>query len=344
MGKKKSKKKIATKKQRSDAERRISQAARVGDCLRLLQFLLGRSRWDTKLLAERFECSERTIYRRLDVLELAGVPYFYDRELKCIRVQPGAKFSVPQLTADELLEQATSTVVGNAQGLSVAMGDANYRKLAATSSDEVAELLADAERVMVALDLKLADHSKHKEILKTIQWALIEQKRVVGSYKSPYQEKTLELKLAPLRLCLTGQAWYVIATTAASVQPKTYRVMRFQTARLLDGAADVPEDFDIDEYFGNAWGVFRGEETYDVELLFTAAAVELVTETTWHKTQKVERHADGSATLKFTVDGLDEIVWWVLGWSGRVTVCEPIELRQMVNAQLQEALKQNSVE
>ncbi|WP_197171924.1 helix-turn-helix transcriptional regulator [Novipirellula aureliae] len=326
------------KNQRPDSERRLRQAARLADHLRLLQLLLGRGRWDYDSLAVQLECSTRTIRRRLDALELAGVPWFYDSDARCIRVLPGVKFPVLQLTRDELLDEATAATVGRAKGLDVGAGAVATEKLAAASKDEVAEMLADAQRIMEALDLKLADHSKHHEVLRTIQWALIEGRQITGQYKSPYQEKTIELRLHPLRICLTGQAWYLIARKTASERPKTYRVTRFQTVRSLDAKADVPEEFDLDEYFGKAWSVFRGGETYDIELLFKADAAELVTETMWHKTQQVARHPNGTATLRFTVDGLDEIVWWVLGWSGRVTVVEPAELRDLVLQKLNEAI------
>jgi hypothetical protein len=44
----------------------------------------------------------------------------------------------------------------------------------------------------------------------------------------------------------------------------------------------------------------------------------------------VRRHKDGTATLTFQVDGLEEILWWVLGRSGRVRVANPPELRDPV--------------
>ena len=232
--------------QRSDADRRLRQAARLADHLRLLQLLLGRGRWDYKSLSEELECSERTVRRRLDALELAGVPAYYDKELRCIHIMPGVKFPVLQLSRDELLEQATATTVAGAQGLDVGAGVAATEKLAAASPDDVAQLLADAGRVMEALDLRLADHSKHQDILKTIQWALIERRQLAGLYKTPYQDKPVELTLHPIRLCLTGQAWYLIARPVSGDTPKTYRVMRFQTARPLDLAADVHEQFDLD--------------------------------------------------------------------------------------------------
>ena len=51
-------------------------------------------------------------------------------------------------------------------------------------------------------------------------------------------------------------------------------------------------------------------------------------------------HSDGRATLSFRVDGLDEIVWWVLGWSGKVLA--PEELRQIVVDKLKAAIEMNS--
>jgi predicted DNA-binding transcriptional regulator YafY len=108
---------------------------------------------------------------------------------------------------------------------------------------------------------------------------------------------------------------------------------------MVDDAAVVPEKFDLRDYFGDAWAVYRGQTTYDVEIAFTKDAAALVAETIWHHSQRVERRGDGSAVLRFRVAGLDEIVHWVLGWSGRAKVMAPPELREKVVAHLQAALK-----
>ena len=65
----------------------------------------------------------------------------------------------------------------------------------------------------------------------------------------------------------------------------------------------------------------------------------IVTETVWHHTQKARRHKDGKVTLTFRVDGLNEIVRWVVGWAGRVNVIKPRELRELVTGQLRKALQ-----
>jgi predicted DNA-binding transcriptional regulator YafY len=100
----------------------------------------------------------------------------------------------------------------------------------------------------------------------------------------------------------------------------------------------VPDEFDLRAYFGDAWSVYRGERSYEVELRFAAEASAVVQETTWHHTQRVVKNHDGSVTLSFRVDGLEEIVWWVLGWSGTVEVVRPLELRAMVIERLKSAL------
>ena len=98
------------------------------------------------------------------------------------------------------------------------------------------------------------------------------------------------------------------------------------------------------EYLGNAWVVWRGEMTYDVEILFQPEAALVVTETNWHHTQKVVWHDNGSATLRFKVDGLNEIVWWLLGWAPFASVETPVELREMLVENLNKAISKNKTD
>ena len=326
----------------SEEDRRARQAVRLANIMRVQELLLGRGRWNVKSLAAELECSEKTVHRHLAVLEIAGVPWYYDSRHRCYHVRPGFKFPVVNLSPDELLGQAAAAAAAKAVGLGSGM-DAKPAtlKIAAASSQEVGDLLSDAEAVMDVLNLKLADHSRHQEMLRTVQWALIQGKQVTGQYMSPYQEKPVKLALHPYRLCFAGQAWYLIARPVEEKQPKTYRVARFQSVRMIDVAAQKPAKFDLGEYFGNAWGVYRGKESYAVEIEFTKEAAILVTETRWHKTQEVKRQPDGRVTLCFRVDGLDEILWWVLGWSGRAKVLKPEKLREMVLEKLRTAIEIN---
>ena len=327
---------------RPDPDRRLRQATRFARILRVLEMIQGRARYSVKDMAAELEVSERTIFRDLNVLELAGVPWFHDEEDQRYRVRPGYNFPALNLGDEELIGQATASVITSAPGLAVTKGATpTTRKLGATSRDQAAKLLDDVEKLTAVLDLKLADHTRHHETIRTIQWALCRGKKLSGTYLSPYEDGPKRRELHPYRLCLVRQAWYLVARADGADQPRTYRVTRFQTLRALNTAFQVPADFDLRAYFGNAWGVYRGTQSFEVAIQFNREAADLVTETTWHTTQKVERHGDGSVTLNFVVDGLNELVHWVLGWSGRARVLHPEALRLLVLKHLEQATALN---
>jgi len=330
-------------KSRPDRDRRVRQHERMARVLKVLELVQSRGRWNAKVIAEEIGCSERTVYRDLEVLEFAGVPWYFDEADQCYRVRPDYRFPVFGLTEEEALGQALATALTTSPGLDVGSGAAaTTRKLQATSPEAIKEILADAAELISVLDLKLADHSRHRESIKTVQFALLEGRQITGLYESPYEPGPMDLRLHPYRLCLIKNAWYIVGRQTDAEQPRTYRVARFKALRMLDQAADVPEDFDLKSYFGNAWAVFRGEKSYDVEILFTPEAAKVVTETTWHHSQKAKPQKDGSMILTFQVDGLEEITNWVLGWADRAKVIQPTALRERVVEKLRMALKRNS--
>ena len=328
------------KSARPEGDRRLRQADRLARVMRTLQLLLSRGRWNARDIAAEQECSERTIYRDMQVLQLAGIPVEFDQDDRCYRVRQDFRFPSLDLTEDDALGQGTAAAITAGPGLDINTGARPVtQKLAAVSKADMAQLLADAEEMVAVLDLKLADHSRHRDIIRTIQWALVKRKQLMGTYRSPHEAEEVKLHLHPYRLCLLKEAWYLIAQPADDAAPRTYRVARFKTLRMLDGNAQVPEDFDLRRYFGNAWAVYRGDQSYNVEVLFMKEAEATVTEGIWHHTQKVRKNKDGSVTLTFQVDGLNEILRWILGWGSRAVVIKPLELRDLIVAQLNQAMK-----
>lgn len=325
---------------RPDKDRRVRQSARIARVLRVLTLIQSRGCWNVQAIAQELECSERTVYRDLEVLEFAGVPWYFDDQQQCYRVRPDYRFPALNLSDDEVLGQAVATVVSKAVGLDVSSGATpTTRKLAVTSRENVQHLIDDATQLIEVLDLKLVDHSRHQEMIRTIQRALLERKQLSGTYESPYEDSPVKLKLHPYRLCLIKNAWYLVGQNTQDNDVRTLRVVRFKSLRAIDSAALIPSDFDLRSYFGNAWAVFRGNTTFEIEVRFISAAAKVVTETAWHPTQRITRHKDGSVSLHFRVDGLDEIENWILSWTGRVAVVAPVELRDRIQKRLRTALE-----
>ena len=331
--------------ERPDGDRRIRQSLRIARVLHVLNLIQSRGRWNVGAIAKELGCSNRTVHRDLNVLEFCGVPFYFSEEEQCYRVRSDFRFPTLMLTDEEALGQAIATALSKAPGLDIGLGATpTTMRLASTSKDELKQIIADAMSLVEVFDLKLADHSQHTDILKTIQLALLGTNQITGVYESPYDDSPTKLTLHPYRLCLVKQAWYVIGHIDGEKKAKTFRAARFKSLRQTEAVALRPKNFDLRKHFGNAWSVFRGTKSYDIELRFDTSIARTVVETNWHHTQATKKHRDGSVTLKFTVDGLEEIQRWILGWTGKVKIIGPEELRAEIIHSLNAGLRMNSSE
>ena len=77
----------------------------------MLQLLLSRGRWNARDIAAEQECSERTVYRDMQVLELAGIPVEFDQDDRCYRVRQDFRFPLLSVTEDEALGQGTAAAI-----------------------------------------------------------------------------------------------------------------------------------------------------------------------------------------------------------------------------------------
>lgn len=325
-----------------ESERRLRHNVRLARLLRFLELVSGRGRWNPKTLMAELEVSERTVHRLRETLELAGVPITFDKAENAYRVHGSYRLPTLNLNEEEALGQASATALTENEELKLPSGSsATTRKLIDAGNDRLRHVLTDATKLMTVLGLKLADHPEQGARIATVQKAVVERKRITGTYQSPYEPTPITLDLHPWRIALVKQAWYLIARPDGDDQPRTYRLVRFRSMKASELPATIPGDFDLRDYFGNAWAVYRGDRSYDIELRFSADSTDTVLEHIWHRTQRVTTHPNGEATLSFTVDGLSEVLRWVIGWAGRVRIVEPAELRDLVVEHHRKAVAMN---
>src|SRR5262245_8878792 len=102
---------MAKKRPRSDAERRLRQCERLSRLLRALHLIMGKGRRDVDGLAPELECSRRTVYRLLQTLSMAGVPWYFDDSIRSYRVRPGFKFPAVESTEVNQAEGKTEDLL-----------------------------------------------------------------------------------------------------------------------------------------------------------------------------------------------------------------------------------------
>jgi hypothetical protein len=88
--------------------------------------------------------------------------------------------------------------------------------------------------------------------------------------------------------------------------------------------------------------LLQGRHRCDVELLFSGQAAVQVQKTRLAPFQIVRPHDDGSVMAPFTVNGLNEILWWLLDGTGFVRVMKPEALRRMFVRQSRAGLADNT--
>ncbi len=131
-------------KKRTDAERRTRQSDRLARVLRLLQLIHGPGQWNAPAIAKRLDCSERTVFRDLQTLKAAGVPWFFDEYSQSYRIREGYRGHLLNITPTD--ESASSSAPQAAQGAD------DPRSIAMLAREAAQRLLAEAEGVIKALD------------------------------------------------------------------------------------------------------------------------------------------------------------------------------------------------
>lgn len=310
---------------------------RLHRLLKVIALLRGPGSWNARRLGEHFGISRRNVYRDLAILELAGIPYFYDPHHGVgggYRIRSDCWFPHVGLSDQECLDMAVLTRAAESNSIPLLSEACSAKdKLLGTLPAKQQDLIRMASELFDVIGLHVADHAHCRPIMNTLQTALLKRQQVAGQYRSPHQKKAVKVSLQPRRIFLAGQAWYLAAHDNKDEKTKLYRIARFQSLEVVHKPMTVEPVFSLREFLGNAWVVHRGgpgERDWHVELQFSPEAAELVAETKWHHTQELEKRKDGSLIFRATVSGLEEIKWFVLNWGPRAKVLKPKELADEV--------------
>ena len=169
-------------------------------------------------------------------------------------------------------------------------------------------------------------------IFALLQSAAAQRRKVYIDYNSLFDGKVIHCELSPYHLLYNQRAWYVVGHSSLHKTIRTFKLNRIRNAEMLEERFDNDGEpgFDLAEYLGCAWSMIPEGKMYNVRLRFAPKVANNVAEVQWHKTQKVVRNPDGSATVDFRVDGLGEITWWILGYGDQVKILSPAELRKTI--------------
>jgi predicted DNA-binding transcriptional regulator YafY len=313
-------------------------AERVQRLLRLITLLQSRQARGVADILNELGVGRRTLFRDLKLLQQAGIPAIYERGAG-YRIA-GSFFLPPvNLTVAEtlgLMLLGKSAAVRKASPL---MGPAwtAVTKLVAILPAPLRSACDDSmARVSVSLgpELALDTESGHYGVL---QRCIHEGRACRVVYKGP-TEPEFQTRFDPHTLHFATRAWYVLGHSELHAEVRVLKVVRIRELEPLKIRFDKPKRSCTEDKLGRSWQFIPEGRVYDVVLEFTPKVAVNVSEVCWHPSQTHTPLPGGGCRLRFQVDGVGEIAWWICGYAGEVKVLRPPELRRRVDSMLAEAL------
>ncbi|HUW84834.1 MAG TPA: transcriptional regulator [Phycisphaerae bacterium] len=308
------------------------KASRVHRLLQLILLMRSGRKLGADALAQQLNVSRRTLFRDLDMLAKAGVPYRFDSRRGTYAISD--TFFLPPLNLELPEALALLLVLRRFVTRQTVPIEADVARAAAKIEAALPSAMVEhCGSVLDAVEVRwpaLSEAGSLDKVFVTLQQAIVEKRKVQLGYDSSFEGAEIETMLHPYRLAFVGRAWYVMGYSELHEAVRTFKLDRVLLAQPGDGQYRLDKPFDLDAYLGNAWQIIPEGKSYHVELVFAPMVAGNVEEVLWHRTQKTQRLADGSLLFEVDVDGLREISWWVLGYGDQVEVKAPPELRSRI--------------
>ncbi len=137
-----------------------------------------------------------------------------------------------------------------------------------------------------------------------------------------------------------SQGTYVIAWSLTRNELRTFKIDRIMRATLTTLQFESRGELNANVLLRHSWGIWYGEHTERVELLFAPEVARRVMETVWHPGEEKQVLDDGRVLWTIEIAGTREILSWVRGWGHEVKVLAPQALRDQVAKDLRAAAAQ----
>ncbi|KGE72160.1 helix-turn-helix transcriptional regulator [Spirochaeta lutea] len=214
------------------------------------------------------------------------------------------------------------------------------RKLA-DAQGKVSRALADrmretAELIDQTSPLLTINYSGYRNVIEQLGIAISEYRPVTIIHYSQNRNENSRYELLPLTLepHPEGKAIHLIGWMFKETEPsfRTLKIERIQEVHLEAPARELYLRVPMEKFWGRlaaAWSIWSSEKTpQKVVLRFDPAIAARVRETTWHISQKLTEHADGSLMWQGIIAEPREMYPWIRGWGPDVEVLGPEWLRE----------------
>ena len=272
-------------------------------------------------IASHFECSKRTAERMMSAIEEKYGNYIETVQNKTDnkkrrRLKKGSLNSLIKFNSDDfaLLEHYKHLEKSPAQKKKI---NAITEKIKAINPDKYSK--NDVDELL--LNQAYCAHIGFRENIQVENMSLINE-AILSQKQIRINKKYL---INPYGL-IYGERIYLVAYNSFADDIWIYRISNFNEIELTNNYFEKDENFDIQEFADESFGVYR-DEVMNVVLEFDKSAADDVAEYHFHKSQKIMPLENGNIQVKLKASGRYEIITELLKWRGTVKVISPKRLK-----------------
>lgn len=324
----------------------MARGRQVGRQWRLLRALAGHGAGRTAdELAGDFECHPRTVRRDLKTLEEAGFPIERrrDRRTNEVRYRFADGYQLPGVCPTDAEMKAlyfASNLASSLGGSAVREGmESLLRKLEATLPEGRLHALTEAQNALLAKRGPRKDYADRAALIERIQEAVAARRKLEIRYRGYGRADAHTHVFHPYALTWWDGTLYLVGRSELRGAIRKFVVERIENLGECRDTFTIPEDFEVEDYLEESFGMYHEGTMRDVRIEFDPAMRQFLREREWHPSQQIEETTDGRLVLRLRVAGLEDILRWVLRFGREARVLEPEELRRLVVEEHRAALE-----
>lgn len=289
-------------------------------------------------IAAQFEVNVKTAQRTIEFMrDRLRLPIEYSAEdrgwyyTEPVFALPAIELTEGDLVAILLAEKLSRQYRGTAIGQHV---ETAFAKVLGAMTNTVSidlGALGEAHSFEAAATTEL-DH----DLFSRLGRAAIQRRRIEMAYFTATRGELTTRRADPLHLRNSLGEWYLIAWDHLRGEPRDFLISRIRELTVTEEQFNWPKDFNLDEYLNQGFGMIRGREPIQVEIVFDEYQSRWMRERSkFHPTEEREDLPDGSLSVRMQVTALDGVKRFVMQYGAHAKVIAPEELRQAIRKEVE---------
>lgn len=286
----------------------------------IVYLLMEKQQMTAKELADIFEVSERTIYRDIDKLTIAGIPiYTTQGKHGGISILPDFVLDKSVLTTEEKTKIMESLNALN----EVSLSGAN------DSISKLRSFLGEQYHDWIEIEFSSWGNSKEDAVIfEKIKNAIFEHYYMKIIY-SGSKEALVERKIKPIKLCFKDQAWYLYAYCCLREDYRFFKLKRISQITVLDIQFEP-------EMVGKV--LTEDSNKYSVNTRNMQVTLEISQEMAFRAYEELQNIVvtdSGNLLSSMEVTDMDWFISYVLSYGSHMRILEPLEIKEKVMEEIE---------